>query len=123
MHELRQAAWRRTGETFMDDLTARRIASTPEFIELVTKRRSLGWTLTIIMLVIYYGFIALVAFAPATIGQNVGGAVTLGLPLGIAVILSAIILTGIYVGRANGEFDRLSNQIVAANARQMRRAV
>ena len=107
----------------MDDLTARRIASTPEFIELVTKRRSLGWTLTIIMLVIYYGFIALVAFAPATIGQNVGGAVTLGLPLGIAVILSAIILTGIYVGRAIGEFDRLSNQIVAANARQMRRAV
>ncbi len=106
----------------MDESTARRIASTPQFIELVHKRRSLGWRLTIIMLVIYYGFIALVAFAPGIIGENIGGAITLGLPLGIAVILSAIILTAIYVSRANGEFDRLSNQIVAANAKHLERA-
>ncbi len=105
----------------MNDATARRIAATPQFIELVQKRRSLGWLLTIIMLVIYYGFIALVAFAPGMIGQNVGGAITLGLPLGIAVILSAIILTAIYVSRANGEFDRLSNQIVAANVTHLER--
>ncbi len=106
----------------MEESVARRIEGTPQFIELVRKRSSLAWTLTIIMLVIYYGFIALVAFAPALIGQNVGGAVTLGLPLGIAVILSAIILTGIYVRRANGEFDRLSNEIVAANNAAMGRA-
>lgn len=105
----------------MDKSTAGRIASTPQFIELVQKRRSLAWRLTIIMLVIYYGFIALVAFAPGIIGTNVGGAITLGLPLGIAVILSAIILTAIYVRRANGEFDRLSNQIVATNAKYLER--
>ena len=105
----------------MDQSTATRIANTPQFIELVSKRRSLGWQLTIVMLVIYYGFIALVAFAPAVIGQNVGGSITLGLPLGIAVILSAIVLTAIYVIRANGEFDRLSNQIVAANTTYLER--
>ncbi len=105
----------------MDDATAARIRSNPQFIELVRTRKKFGWTLTIIMLVIYYGFIALVAFAPSVIGQKVAGSITLGLPLGIAVILSAIVLTGIYVWRANGEFDDLSRQIVARNAREIGR--
>jgi uncharacterized membrane protein (DUF485 family) len=99
----------------MDVTTAARIRGNPQFVELERKRKSFGWLLTAIMLVIYYGFVALVAFAPAMIGRNVGGAVTLGLPLGIAVILSAIVLTGIYVWRANGEFDSLQRQVVAAN--------
>ncbi len=99
----------------MDDATATRIRTNPQFQELVRTRRKFGWTLTIIMLVIYYGFIALVAFAPGMIGMNVGGSITLGLPLGILVILSAVVLTGIYVWRANGEFDSLSGKITARN--------
>ncbi len=105
----------------MDDATAARIRANPSYIELEQTRRSLGWTLTIIMLVIYYGFIALVAFFPSVIGMSVGGAITFGLPLGIAVILSAIVLTGIYVWRANGRFDQLSREIVAANLLEPRR--
>lgn len=65
------------------------------------------------MLVIYYGFIALVAFAPSVIGIPVAGSITIGLILGVAVILSAVILTGIYVLRANGTYDRLSAAVVA----------
>ena len=34
-----------------------------------------------------------------------GGATSVGIPLGLGVIVSAILLTGIYVRRANGEFD------------------
>ena len=102
----------------MDDATAARIRANPDYIELETSRRSFGWTLAIIMLVIYYGFIALVAFAPSMIGMNVGGAITLGLPLGVAVILSAIVLTGIYVLRANSTYDTLSRRIVATEARR-----
>jgi uncharacterized membrane protein (DUF485 family) len=99
----------------MDEATAARISRNPQFIELVRTRRNFGWTLTVIMLVIYYGFIALVAFAPAVIGQTIGGSITVGLSLGIAVILSAIILTGIYVWRANTTFDALSRGITARN--------
>ena len=96
--------------------TAARIEADPNFIELVKTRKSLGWTLTIIMLLIYYGFIALVAFAPSVIGIDVGSGITLGLPLGVGVIVSAILLTGFYVLRANGRYDELTRKIVDAHA-------
>ncbi len=103
----------------MDERTAARIRANPQFQRLESTRRRFGWTLAIIMLVIYYGFIALVAFAPSVIGQSVGGSITIGLVLGVAVILSAIVLTGIYVVRANGQFDDLQGQVIAANIREL----
>ena len=96
----------------MEDQLASRIRSNPAFIQLERSRTRFAWTLAIIMLVIYYGFILLVAFAPGLMGAVIGGQVTLGFPLGLGVILSAIILTGIYVWRANGEFDSLTRKIV-----------
>jgi uncharacterized membrane protein (DUF485 family) len=94
----------------MDQATIQRVRSNPYFQELTRKRAVFSWSLTILMLLIYFTYIFLVAFAPGFLAQPVAaGAVTsLALPLGIGVILSAIILTGIYVWRANGEFDRLT---------------
>jgi uncharacterized membrane protein (DUF485 family) len=92
----------------------KRIQANPKYTELVTQRRSFGWMLSIIMLVIYYGFVLVVAFNPALLGTKIGaGVTTLGIPVGIAVILSAFILTGIYVVRANGRYDRLIADIKA----------
>ncbi len=92
-----------------------RIRSNPDFIELERSRRNFGWLLTVLMLAIYYGFIMLVAFAPSVIGIPISGSITVGLALGIAVILSAVILTGIYVLRANNTYDRLAADIVASS--------
>ena len=100
----------------MDDSSVTRIQNNPAFAELVKTRRSFAWTLTILMLVIYFGFIALVAFAPSIIGMPMSGSITWGLALGIAVILSAILLTGVYVWRANSSFDEMTRAIVASNA-------
>ena len=100
----------------MDDATLARIQSDPNYVELVRTRKSFGWTLSIIMLVIYYGFIALVAFIPSVIAVKLAGSITIGLVLGVAIILSAILLTGIYVMRANARYDDLTNAIVNANA-------
>ena len=100
----------------MDDANVARIQDSPGFVELVRVRKSFAWTLTILMLAIYFGFIALVAFAPSAIGAIIGGSITWGLALGIAVILSAILLTGLYVWRANGAFDEMTRAIVASNA-------
>lgn len=97
----------------MDDLLAGRIRANPKFAELQSKRNGFAWTLAIIMLVVYYGFIALVAFEKDLIATPVAGVITLGFPLGIGVILTAILLTGLYVRRANGEFDELTREIVA----------
>ena len=95
----------------MDDLTCARLRPSPAFQELERRRGALGLTLTVIMLAIYFGFVGLVAFDPALMGTPVLGSMTLGFPLGLGVILSAIALTGIYVARANGSFDALTRRI------------
>ncbi|KZE25923.1 uncharacterized membrane protein (DUF485 family) [Crenobacter luteus] len=97
----------------MNEEVLKRVQSNPKFLELVHKKTSLGWTLTLVMLAIYYGFILLLAFSPATLGTPLGGGVmTVGIPVGVLIIVSAFVLTGVYVRRANTEFDRLNQQIV-----------
>ena len=100
----------------MDEQTVKRIQSDPNYIKLVAERKSFGWTLAIITLVIYYGYIALVAFAPGVIATPVSGAITVGIILGAAIIVASIVLTGIYVSRANSHYDELTRAIVNAAA-------
>jgi uncharacterized membrane protein (DUF485 family) len=103
-----------TGRNDVDDRTISRIRKNPKFVELERRRNGFSWTLCILMLAIYYGFIALVAFAPGLMARTFGegSVLTLGFPLGLGVILSAVVLTGIYVWRANSEFDRLTRDVV-----------
>lgn len=91
-----------------------RILNSPAFNELRARRRRFSAILTVLMLVIYYGFIVAIAFAPQWLAIRISGVITLGLPLGLGVILSAIVLTGIYVRRANGEFDALTARAVGS---------
>jgi uncharacterized membrane protein (DUF485 family) len=96
----------------MVDEVTQRILWDPAFVELEQKRNKLGWTLTAITLVIYYGFILLVAFSPSTLAMPIGGmTMSLGLPLGVGIILVSILVTGIYVRRANSVFDALVEKI------------
>lgn len=90
------------------------ISENPKFQELVRKRTSFAWTLTILMLLVYQGFILLVAFAPKLLAQPLapGLVATLGIPIGLAVIVFAFLITGIYVARANGSFDRLNRELI-----------
>jgi uncharacterized membrane protein (DUF485 family) len=103
------------GGTLMDQMTARRIENDPNYQKLVSERKSLGWTLAIITLIMYYGYIAIVAFIPSLIAAPLFGSITVGIVLGIAIILASILLTGIYVVRANSDYDDLTAAIVAAN--------
>ena len=89
-----------------------RVIQSPRFQELVRQRTTFAWTLTIVMLVIYFGFILLVAFAKPLLAMKVGDGVTsLGILLGLGVIIAAFVLTGIYVYRANSEFDELTRNL------------
>jgi uncharacterized membrane protein (DUF485 family) len=88
------------------------VLRSPRFQELVRQRTRFAWTLSISMLVIYFGFILLVAFAKPLLATKIGDGVTsLGIILGLGVILSAFILTGIYVQRANSRFDELTRRL------------
>ncbi|RQO73592.1 DUF485 domain-containing protein [Aquitalea sp. FJL05] len=98
----------------MNEDVLKKVQSNPKFKELVQKKTSLGWQLSIAMLVIYYGFIMILAFSPSTLGAPLapGMTMTVGIPVGILIILSAFVLTGLYVRKANGEFDQLNREIV-----------
>ncbi len=89
-----------------------KIKNNPKYQKLVSSRSSFAWTLTIIMLVVYYAYILLIAFAPEILGAKMGsGMTTVGIPVGIAIIVFSFAMTGIYVKRANGEFDDLLKEV------------
>jgi uncharacterized membrane protein (DUF485 family) len=96
----------------MQDDLVQRIASHPKYLELKAKRSRFGWWLTAAMMVVYYGFILLVAFDKAWLSQRLGaGVMTLGIPIGFGVIVFTIVITAIYVQRANNLFDDLTAEI------------
>ena len=90
------------------------IENSAHFKELVEKRQRFATILSLIMLVIYVGFILLIAFAPGWLGTplHAGTSVTRGIPIGIGVIVISFVLTAIYIWRANGEFERLTHAVL-----------
>ena len=90
-----------------------RVLNNPKFQELVRERSGFAWMLSGTMLIIYYGFILMVAFAKPLLAAKVGSGVTsVGIVIGLGVIVSAFVLTGLYVQRANGRFDELTRNVV-----------
>lgn len=89
------------------------IKNDPNFQKLVTTRSKFAWTLTISMLVVYFSFILTIAFDPSALGAPLSddSVTTVGIPVGVAIIVFAFVLTGIYVRRANSEFDELTAKI------------
>ena len=84
------------------------VLADPRYQRLVKRRGRFTWTLSIVMLVAYFGYVALIAFDKALLARPIGGGVTsLGIPVGVGIILLAILLTGLYVRQANKEYDGL----------------
>jgi uncharacterized membrane protein (DUF485 family) len=97
----------------MSDPVVDKIQKNPKYQELRRKRSGFGWTLTLLMMVVYYGYIALIAFDKSFLAQPIGaGVTTLGIPIGMGVIVFTVVITAIYVRRANSEFDALTAEIL-----------
>jgi uncharacterized membrane protein (DUF485 family) len=97
----------------MSDPVVDKIQKNPKYLELRAKRTGFGWTLTLLMMVVYYGYIALIAFNKPFLAQPIGaGVTTLGIPIGMGVIVFTVLITAIYVRRANSEFDALTAEIL-----------
>lgn len=90
-----------------------RIRKNPKFKELVSKRERLAWTLTGIVLVLFFGLFMTVAFNPAVLAIRLGDSfVTTGLLIGFAQFILFWVLTAFYVVRANSEFDALTEELL-----------
>lgn len=96
----------------MEQNLADRIAADPNYQRLKSTRSRFGWILTIAMLVVYYGYVTLIAFDKEALSARISsGVMTWGIPIGFGVIVFTIVITGIYVRRANSEFDDLNEKI------------
>jgi uncharacterized membrane protein (DUF485 family) len=89
-----------------------RVAADPRYQDLVARRSRFTWMLTAVMLVVFFGYILLIAFNKPLLAQPIGsGTTSLGIPIGLGVILIGIALTGVYVRRANSDFDPIMRSI------------
>ncbi len=96
-----------------DDIVAR-IEANPKYHELVRKRSSYSTIMSILMIIVYYGYILLIAFNREWLGTPLapGMVTTIGIPLGVGVIIFTIVITNIYVRKANTEFDDMSAEVI-----------
>jgi uncharacterized membrane protein (DUF485 family) len=95
----------------MDEKVMDEIENSENYKKLVKERSRFAWKLAGVMLFVYYAFILTIAFSPKTLGASLGGVMTVGIPVGIFIILFAFLLTGVYTWRANSEFDSLTEKI------------
>ena len=95
--------------------SAAEVVASPEFKALVKRRWSVSMVMLALLFICYYGFVLLVAGNKEFVSQKIGESTTLAIPLGIAVIIFAWLLTAIYVAWANRSYDpeveRLKNEI------------
>jgi uncharacterized membrane protein (DUF485 family) len=90
----------------MSTTTTHDIITSPAFKRLVSRRWQVSILLTVTILVIYIGFLLVVAFNKELLAMKIGRYYTLAIPVGLGIILAAWCLTGIYVFWANNRYDR-----------------
>ncbi len=96
----------------MNDKSKRRsVRDLPDFRALVARRWGVSLALTALLLVGYFGFIFVLAFDKSLLATRVGEHLTLGIPVGVGVILFAWVLTGVYVWWANRYYDTAVRRI------------
>ena len=73
--------------------------------QVAARRLRVALGLTGVMLVIYFGFILLIAFAPGFLGRRITDGLSVGMALGVVVILSTWVVTWTYVRWANRVYE------------------
>ena len=95
----------------MSNMKTSDVMKDPDFMELSSKKNAISITLTIIELAAYFGFIFLIAFNKEFLAQDIAPNITVGIPVGVGVIIISWLLTGIYVRWANSTYDSLVEKV------------
>ncbi|HSC69615.1 MAG TPA: DUF485 domain-containing protein [Cellvibrio sp.] len=89
------------------------IRQLPEYAALTRARKKIMWPLSLAVIVAYFALILTIAFEPAALGKPIGDGVTsIGILLGLGIILFCMMITGIYVYYANRVLEPLTQAIV-----------
>lgn len=95
----------------MSKKTAQGIMEDPDFRSLAGQKNTISVVLTILELVLYFGFIGLIAYSKPFLSSKLSGAITVGIPIAVGTIVLSWVLTGIYVRWANTKYDLLVKKV------------
>ena len=96
-----------------DDAVVAAIAGDPRYEALVRERGRLGWALSALIFAAFVGYLGLIAFDKAALARPIGGGVTsVGIPVGLGLIVFTIAITALYVRRANGRYDAMLAELL-----------
>lgn len=97
----------------MSSDSVHKILEDPEFKSLASQKNAVSLTLTILELVLYFGFIGLIAYNKPFLASKIadGSAITIGIPIAVGVIILSWILTGIYIFWANSSYDEMVKRV------------
>ena len=91
--------------------TAHELLEDEDFKSLASQKDSISWVLTLLELLLYFGFIGLIAWNRDLLATKISGPITLGIPVAVGTIVLSWVLTGIYVYWANTKYDHLVNNV------------
>ncbi len=91
-----------------------KIRNHPKFAEMVGKRTRLAILLSLVVLVPYYTFMLLTSLQPQLFTAKIseGSVITIGWPIAALIVIGGWLMTGVYISKANGEFDALNEEIL-----------
>jgi uncharacterized membrane protein (DUF485 family) len=92
-------------------ITKEELLQDPDFRHLVAQRNFISWTLTLLELILYFGFIGLIAFNKPFLGIKLIGSITVGIPIAVGTIILSWAFTGVYIWWANNEYDDMVDKI------------
>jgi uncharacterized membrane protein (DUF485 family) len=92
-------------------MSTQEILDDKDFQSLSSQKFAMSTILTILELVLYFGFIALIAFNKPFLSQKLSGAITVGIPIAVGTIILSWIFTGIYIRWANNTYDVLVKKV------------
>lgn len=92
---------------------AERIANDPDFQDLIKRRTGYGWMMAFIIMLVYFTFIMLIAYKPHLLATKIaaGSTISVGIVAGFVIIVFSFVMTGLYVHKANTQFDEITAKI------------
>jgi len=106
--------YKKRGGLIMGSLKKEDILNDEDFKKLSSQRLTIALLLTVLELVLYFGFIALIAFDKSFLAQKLsaGVATTIGIPIAVGTIVFSWVFTGIYIWWANSKYDSMVNKVI-----------
>ncbi|KAF0184537.1 MAG: inner membrane protein YjcH [Nitrospirae bacterium] len=93
------------------DRNVTKMLEDPEFRKLTRQKNRVSLILTIVEMIVFFGFITLLAFYKPFLGTKISGAITVGIPIAVGAIILSWVLTGVYVFWANTKYDAMVRSV------------